>query len=143
MSPFRGPVALDEIERSIGSFDEIVVAASGLRTPTLRARNAVGYAWRCGCEARGNASPFCVWRPCTDHGSLAAGLPECAVPIGYEDGDRISAAAAPRARLGDVLISAARAIADTFAAGAPIGFIEAGKLVREFPDGRREVVSSI
>ncbi|HTD38961.1 MAG TPA: hypothetical protein VK669_15725 [Candidatus Limnocylindrales bacterium] len=143
MSPFRGPVALDEVERSIGSFDEVIAVANGMRTTTLRARNAVGYAWRCGCEARGNASPFCVWRACFAHGPLAAGLPECPVPLGYEGGNRISVNAAPRARLGEVLISAARAIADTFAVGAPIGFIEAGKLVREFPDGRREVVSSI
>jgi len=143
MSVFRGPVALDEIERSIGSFDEVIIATNGVHTTTLRARNAVGYGWWCGCEARGNASPFCVWRACLDHTSFAAGLAECAVPVGYEGGKRTSVDAAPRARLGDVLISAARAIADTLAVGAPIAFIEAGKLVREFPDGRREVVSSI
>jgi hypothetical protein len=142
MSTYRGPVALEQIESAIGPFDEVVVATNGVRTTALRAKNAVGYLWRCGCEARGNASPFCVWRACSAHRAWTADLAERRVPPGYEGGDQVSKSAALHPVFGDVVVSAAKAIADTFAAGAAVGFVEAGKLVREFPDGRREVVSA-
>jgi hypothetical protein len=33
-------------------------------------------------------------------------------------------------------------VAESRAAGAPVGYVEGGQLIREYPDGRREVVSS-
>ncbi|MEA2687425.1 MAG: hypothetical protein QOJ39_313 [Candidatus Eremiobacteraeota bacterium] len=142
MQSFLGPVALDQIEATIGIFDEVLLATSGRRVVSLRAENAIGFAWACGCEARGNGSPFCLWRPCRMHETLAAGMPPGNVPLGYESGERVLRESVPRPALGHVLIPADAAIAESRAAGAPVGYVEGGRLIREYPDGRREVVSS-
>ncbi|MDB5069731.1 MAG: hypothetical protein JWM87_842 [Candidatus Eremiobacteraeota bacterium] len=139
---FRGPVALDEIELAIGPFHDVILATNGRRVVSLRAQNAIGYAWDCGCEARGNGSPFCLWRTCGVHETLAEDISVGEVPNGYEDGIRARRSSVARPALGEVLVPVDDAVAESRAAGAPVGYVEGGQLIREYPDGRREVVSS-
>ena len=143
METYRGPVALTEIEAAIGPFDEAIVSTNGHHVISLRVKDAIGYAWACGCEARGNASPFCVWRPCATHAELGFGITMHDVPPGYEAGRPVKREFAETLKLGEVFVSAESAIARSRAAGAALGFAENDKIMREYPDGRREVVSSL
>ena len=143
METYRGPVALTEIETAIGPFEEAIVSTNGRRTLSLRVKDAVGYAWNCGCEARGNASPFCVWQPCEAHVALAAGIAVHSVPAGYEAGRRVKRQLVKMLEPGEVFVPAESAVARGRAAGASLGFVQDGNVMREYPDGRREVVSSL
>lgn len=140
---FRGPVALDEIESAIGPFDESLLSEDDASTEIVPMTEAVGYLWTCGCEARGNGSPFCVWYPCGPHGARAASLPLRAVPSRYDGGIRVPRSRMRPVRAGDVVVSAKDAIEASRAVGSPIGYVEDGKVIREFPDGRREILARI
>ncbi len=143
MQTYRGPVSLGEIETVIGSFAEVFVPERDRVAANIPGTKVVGYGWACGCEARGSGSPFCVWRACVSHESIAAALPLRAVPSRYEGGARVPRGRLRAVKAGDVVVSARDAIAASRAAGSPIGYVENGNVIREFPDGRREVVSSI
>jgi hypothetical protein len=96
--------------------------------------------WKCGCEARGNGVPFCLWRPCPEHAPLASGLKVSVVPEMFEGGVAVPAGDIPPARAGDAILSAAPEIARALQAGSPVGYVENGFLMLEYPDGRREVL---
>jgi hypothetical protein len=141
MQSFRGPIVFDEIEAAIGPADEAIIAADA--RANTGADGVLGYAWKCGCEARGNVTPFCLWASCSTHRTLAADLGERTVPAHYRGGVRVPASSLPAADPGAVFVPAGSAIAAVFAAGATVCFIENGEIVREYPNGRREVVSSL
>jgi hypothetical protein len=140
---YRGPVALVEIEAVIGPFDEALLSDDDTNIGIVPMTDVVGYLWECGCEARGNGSPFCVWYPCGPHTSRASSLPLRPVPSRYDGGSRVPRGRVRRVRVGDVVVSAKGAIEASRAVGSPVGYVEDGKVIREFSDGRREVVASI
>jgi hypothetical protein len=140
---YRGPVALDEIEAAIGCFDEALLTDDDAGASVVPMTEVVGYLWKCGCEARGNGSPFCVWYPCGPHRSRTASLPLRAVPSRYDGGTPVPRDRVRPVRVGDVVVSAKDAIEASRAAGSPVGYVEDGKVIREFPDGRREILALI
>jgi len=143
MSAYRGPVALEQIESAIGPFDEVVLTAESAAATVVPMTDAVGYAWRCGCEARGNGSPLCVWRPCVEHTAAASELSPRSVPDRFAGGRRVPRDRVRRVRTGDVVVSAKPEIDAARRVGSPIGYVEDGKVIREYADGRREVVASV
>jgi hypothetical protein len=143
MQTYRGPVALREVEAMIGPFDRSIVTKEDAATGTVLMTDALGYLWSCGCEVRGNGSPLCVWLPCAVHGTGAASLPPRDVPHQYDGGIAVPRGRVREVRPGDVVVSARRAIEECRLVGSPIGFIEDGNVIREYPDGRRMVVASV
>jgi hypothetical protein len=144
MQTYRGPVALREIEAEIGPFDRSIIAKEDAANGAVLMSDALGYLWSCGCEARGNGTPLCVWHPCTVHGTGAASsLPLRDVPPQYDGGIPVPKGRVREARPGDVIVSAQRSIEECRLVGSPFGFIEDGKVIREYPDGRRVAVASV
>jgi hypothetical protein len=143
MSTFRGPVALDEIEKAIGPFDDVILANDSDPAAVVPMTDALGYGWNCGCEARGNGSPLSLWRACAMHLAAASQLEPRAVPARFGGGLRVSRRRVRRVRTGDVVVPAKPEIDAARLVGSPIGYVENGKVIREHADGRREVVASV
>lgn len=87
MKTFRGRFALEEIEFAAGDFTEVLMKpfeSRVIRGPHgERPLTTVGYAWPCGCEARGtalNGWRTCFWSTCGRHTSFASSQPICDVP---------------------------------------------------------------
>ena len=87
MKTFRGRFALEEIEAVAGDFTDVLMkpfASRIIRGPRgERPLTTVGYAWPCGCEARGNAIngwKTCYWAACARHASWASQQPIRTVP---------------------------------------------------------------
>lgn len=143
MSTFRGPVALGEIEQTIGPFDDVILANDSDATAVVLMTDALGYAWSCGCEARGNGSPLCLWRACGIHTAGTSQLAARTVPTRFSGGLRMPRQRVRRVRAGDVVVPAKPEIDAARLVGSPIGYVENGKVIREYVDGRREVVASV
>jgi hypothetical protein len=61
----------------------------------------------------------------------------------YQGGIPVSKVRVRRVRPGDVVFSAQPLIEECRLANSPIAFVEDGKVIREYPDGRRVVIASI